>query len=266
MILLFFCILLIIGLLRKFLNLEYRWPDVVVACIPVVVWLLVSGGISSVEIGKFKMETPISKASKKTIETEVNKMAQASVKEEAPESMAYPTDAVSQSDALEPVELPAPDVEVIMLVTGREYTGEGLSNRVRMLVGNTRVKYVIVSTKERTFIGLVRTKDLLQAIDSEQLDPEALAQWLKEDDRVSLDSIPQWIPRAAALSIETEKREALEKMSKLDATLLPVLDEDEGFNGVITRDKITASILKETAEHEEMRAETQMQQVAPPMP
>ena len=55
-------------------------------------------------------------------------------------------------------------------------------------------------------------------------------------------------------------------MSKLDATLLPVLDEDEGFNGVITRDKITASILKETAEHEEMRAETQMQQVAPPMP
>jgi len=56
---------------------------------------------------------------------------------------------------------------------------------------------------------------------------------------------------------------ALDKMTRLKVTLLPVLSADGSFNGVITRDKITSSILKETVEQEGAAAFA-VQQMAPP--
>ena len=63
--------------------------------------------------------------------------------------------------------------------------------------------------------------------------------------------MPGFVSSEKALHKKDDKRKALEMMNSEDAQVLPVLDEEGKFDGIVDRSKLTASILTEIAQRVE---------------
>ena len=70
-------------------------------------------------------------------------------------------------------------------------------------------------------------------------------------DKNELATLPGFVSSEKALHKKDDKRKALEMMNSEDAQVLPVLDQEEKFDGIVDRSKLTASILTEIAQRVE---------------
>ena len=81
--------------------------------------------------------------------------------------------------------------------------------------------------------------------------PDNLAEWINAGSKADLEDLPGFASAARALPRKTSKRKALEMMNAADTPVLPVLDEDGKFDGIVDRSKLAASILTEIAQRVE---------------
>jgi CBS-domain-containing membrane protein len=63
--------------------------------------------------------------------------------------------------------------------------------------------------------------------------------------------LPGFVSSEKALHKKDDKRKALEMMNSEDAQVLPVLDEEGKFDGIVDRSKLTANILTEIVQRVE---------------
>jgi hypothetical protein len=76
-------------------------------------------------------------------------------------------------------------------------------------------------------------------------------------DKAFLESIPDFVPRDAAVSSATSKKETLERMAKLGATWLPVANGNGRLVGAVERAEVTASTILDLTSNFERLAETE---------
>ena len=232
--------LLVVLRLKFGSRFEIRNTDILIALIPVALWLVFAGKIKSLEFGGFKIEAAFAEAAKESVKHQVTpvKLPVERVRvdlkrgvEEIPKLIRHRTEAL-----------------IFKLGYG-SYYGPAIEEYLRRLTASPFLKYVVIQNTDGTFFGLLDARELnaFLNVHTHGLDARKFAKWLNRSDRVALSNLPGFIAQENAINEETDKRSALQMMDRLDRDFLPVVDKLKRFVGVVKRSRLTASLIVDVA-------------------
>jgi CBS domain protein len=244
-------------------RFEIKNTDVVLALVPVALWLFLTGKIQEFGFGEVKIVAAIKVASKAPIDAQVSKF--------------LPVDAVplfEKGGSGEITRAVQKKAQALGFHLGRgHYTGSAIRAYLEELTQYPYLRYVVLNNQDDTFFGLVDARQLAEILRSERLQPPSstpgpslsgeqaqfairpeprltsnnLAKWLNEGNAEELKTLPGFIAASDALDSNAKRQKALERLNALNVQTIPVVDETKKFIGVVDRSKLTASILTEIA-------------------
>ncbi|MGC4039535.1 MAG: CBS domain-containing protein [Flavobacterium sp.] len=139
-------------------------------------------------------------------------------------------------------------------VGGCDYKVEDdIENKVE-LPGGIPYKYIIFQQKciddpkgnrQGEFWGIISFEDYKEIFlcPTPQTTGKVLLTWIKSKNITKLKSIPSFVTIDDAITLETNKLTALEKMERLNVDFLPVVTQENLFLGVITKERITSNLM-----------------------
>ncbi len=236
----FVAILAVLVLLRaKNSRLEVKPADIVVAILPVVLFLLVTGKLQKLEIGEsgVKIETAFVEASKSAIVSQIAPLA------------GLPAEPIRMDPKRGVEEIPKliqHKTEGLLFRLGHGgYWGPAISEYFRMLAKQPFLKYIIIENPDGTFFAMADARELIELFQAERPPYSArdFAKWLNKADTKALSQLPGFVSAKDAVSKDADKGEALRKMEALNLDNLPVIDKTGRFVGILNRSRLTASLL-----------------------
>lgn len=236
----FIVILTLIIIIRaKYSKFEVRPADIVLALVPIIIYLLVSGEIKTLQYGGLKIETAFVKATESAITPQVTPIPITNL----------PISEIEVRTKGFPLEIP-PLIEgkaeglEFRLGDGR-YAGFAISKYLYVLTKYPFFHYMIINFADGTFFGMSNGPALhnLLLSSSSPFNADDVATWLNNSNTKALTRLPGFISAQDALNEKTDKRKALEKMETLNADTLPVINEAHKFVGIVDRSRLTASLL-----------------------
>ncbi len=223
-------------------KVEVRLADAAIDVIPIVLWLFISGQIAKFSVGTGGIEV---EATKEAILTASAKPigGQVSALPVAPVEMALK----GSVDAIP--DLVRREVQAIHLVLGfAGYEAQALDQYLTTLARYPFFRYVIFSNPDQSLFGVIDGRKLAAILESRTVglswpDFAAMLNRGGPAERERLSRIPGFIPSANAVGRNTDKRQVLERMEKLGVEWLPVVRDDQRFEGVVDRSRLTASLI-----------------------
>jgi hypothetical protein len=224
-------------------KIDIRNSDVVLALVPVALWLFLTGKIQEFGFGEVKIVAAIKLASNAPVGPEVSKLTIDAVRE--------PVRMMSKG---------GPDVIPQMISTKSQalgftigqggYAGPAIADYLDQLTQYPFLRYVVLSNPDGTFFGIADARQIEEIVraSNPRFNVENVAEWINGAARSELAALPGFVSSEKALHKKDDKRKALERMNAEDAQVLPVLDEAGKFDGIVDRSKLTASILTEIAQ------------------
>ena len=210
----------------------------VLALVPVALWLFTSGRVQELTVGEVKIVAAIKQASNSPVAAQVTRLPVDLVR-------ADPKEGLSQLP-----ELKRKGAQALSFQLGYGgYYGPVLRQYLDELMQLPSFRYVVINRAAGTLFGLLDSRQLTSLLKagSGQVDPDRFAEWLNRSNTTELSSLPSFIPAKDALRKISETRTALELMNSLDVQTLPVVDDAGRFVGVVDRSKLTASMLIDIA-------------------
>ncbi|MFH7319969.1 hypothetical protein ACHHRT_05060 [Desulfurivibrio sp. D14AmB] len=236
----FLAILAALVLLRaKNSRFEVKPSDIVVAVVPVVVFLLVTGKLQTLEIGEggLKIESAFVKAGEVSIDQQVEPLTGVP----AEPVRLDPKEAVSKIPQL--IER---RTEGLLFRLGHGgYWGPAIEEYFAALSRQPFFKYLIIEHPDGRFFGIVDARALTELLQNSNAPYRAddLARWLNQTDTKKLAQLPGFVAANDAIPTGTDKFQALQRMETLGVERLPAVDEVQRFVGMIERSRLTASLL-----------------------
>lgn len=236
----FLAILVVLVLLRaRSARFEVKPADIVVAVVPVVLFLLVTGKLQKVEIGEggVKIEAAFVKASEQLIDPQVAPLTGVP----AEPVRLDPKEAVSKIP-----QLLARQTEGLLFRLGHGgYWGPAIVEYFVALSRQPFLKYLIIEQPDGRFFGLADARALTELLQNPNAPFRAddLARWFNEGDTKALTRLPGFVAAADAIPTGTDKFQALQRMEALGVERLPAVDEAQRFVGMVERSRLTASLL-----------------------
>jgi hypothetical protein len=242
----FLLILTLLVVLRaRSTRLEVKPSDVVVAVVPVVVFLLVTGKLQKLEITSTGVDletatTAIVKAA--TSEVQVTQLPYARVsvgpkggEAEIPEFVQRKTEGL-----------------VFMLGGPVHYDGAAIQHYLLALTRAPFLKYLIFEEADGSFLGMSDARALAGWVSAQPplFRTDDLADWLNNREKSELSGLPGFIAVADAVNERTDNATALQLMETLQqksgtsVDTLPVVNsETKKLVGIVNRSRLTASLL-----------------------
>lgn len=213
--------------------------SILIAVLPVVIWLLVAGKITSFKAFGVELKSAINQLSKETIDTDSGLLASSKIDYEAVES--NPKEDVSQIQSFIRRRVPALSFEIRRK---NYYTTEAIEQWISQLSDHDFFKWVIFLDNKGRFAGLI-PRDKLRTLGVRWLENgtrgyDSIKQRIENH---NVHDLPGFIGPESAVTASHTKGEAIEKFSKLEADDLPVVDADRKFAGVLNRGKLHSSLL-----------------------
>lgn len=242
----FVIILAMLVLLRaKNSRFEVKPADIVVAVLPVIVFLLVTGKLQKFEIGEsgVKIETAFVQAQASSIRSQVTPLT------------GLPSEPVRIDPKRGTEDIPqliAHKTEGLLFRLGAGgYWGPAIEEYFRLLARQPFLKYVVIENPDETFFALADARELMKLLQSERPPYTAtqLAEWLNAGNKDALAQLPGFIAATQALNNKTDKGHALRKMEEMNVDILPVIDDKRRFAGIVNRSRLTASLLIDMSEN-----------------
>lgn len=226
-------------------RFEVRPADIVVAVLPIVVFLLVTGKLQKFEIGEsgVKIETAFVKASASAIVSQVTPL------------IGLPAEPIRLDMKRGVEEIPqliAGKTEGLLFRLGHGvYWGPAIEEYFRLLSRQPFFKYLIIENSNRTFFAMADARDLtgLFLVDRPPYTARDFAEWLNTANKEALARLPGFITSQHAVTKEADKGQTLRKMEALNVDTLPVVDNKGYFAGIVNRSRLTASLLIDIAEN-----------------
>jgi hypothetical protein len=246
----FVLILALLVLIRaKNSRFEVKPADIVVAVVPVIVFLLVTGKLQKFEIGEggVKIETAFVKASTSAITSQITPLTGLP---------AEPIAIDAKRGVAEIPKLVKQKTEGLLFRLGHGgYYGQAIDKYLVQLTKEPFLKYLIFENPDRTFFGMASAREL-SALFQTQRPPftaKDFAGWLNSGNKAALTRLPGFIGRQNALNQQTDKRQALQTMESVNMDTLPVVQEEARFAGIVNRSRLTASLLIDLANNLEKK-------------
>ncbi len=223
-------------------RFEIKATDIVVAVLPVLIFLLVTGKIQKFEVGELKIETAFVNASASAIASQVSAVS---------ELPAEPVETAAKGGLREIPRLIAEKSEGLRFRLGHGgYWGPAIEEYLVKLTRYPFLRYVIIDNSDGTFFGIADAREITALLTSRGAphDSGDFARWLNASDIRALRQISGLLRVEDALTEVADKREALQQMERLDADILPVVDAERRFVGVVDRSRLTASLIIDVAQ------------------
>lgn len=223
-------------------KVEIKSSDILLALIPVILWLVLTGRIRELTVGDVKIVSAIKSASQSPIEPYVSKLTELPV-----ESIEVnPKEGVRDIPRL--IEKKSQALSFQMGL-GR-YWGPAINEYFNALIQYPFFRYIVINNKDQIFFGMADARQLESIIrsPSEELYFQRFAQWLNASNESELAGLPGFISAEKSLKIVSDRLQALQLMNALDVQVLPVVDNSGRFFGIVDRSKLTTSIVVDVAE------------------
>lgn len=225
---------LLVLFLRKKIGKEYeiKNTDILIGLVPLALWLLLTGKITSFEYGDLKIVTAFTEANNKPITETITKIYKTNIPSAEKGSM-YELKRVLESKP-----------EALIFYSGQDrYVSHIIEEYLRTLSAST-LKYLIIKNSNDQFVGMVSVNLFMAQVLSESasIQPIEFAEWLNNGDNKKFTSIEGFITRDQSIPESISKIAALEQMEKLKSRFLPIISENK-FVGIIERDQLSASLL-----------------------
>jgi len=236
----FLIILAILVLLRaKSSRFEVKPSDIVVAVVPVVLFLLVTGKLQKFEIGEggVKIETAFVQASKASIDPQVTPLT------------GLPSEPIQLDPKTAVSEIPRlieRQTEGLLFRLGHGgYWGPAIEEYFSALGRQPFFKFVIIEHPDGRFFGLADARALNELLSNQgaPYGADQFARWLNQSDTKALSRLPGFIGEDQAVRKGTDKFEALLKMEELNVDWLPAVNDQQRFAGIVERSRLMASLL-----------------------
>jgi hypothetical protein len=227
-------------------QIDIRNSDIVLALVPVALWLFLTGKIQEFAFGEVKIVAAIKVAAKAPVGPQVSKLTLDTVRE--------PVRTMTKGGPEVVPQMINTKSQALSFTIGQGgYVGSAIADYLEKLTQYPFLRYIVMNNPDGTFFGIADARQVADIIRSSsgRFNVENLADWLNGGNKEQLEELPGFIPSSKALHKDEDKQKALEKMNSLDVQVLPVLDEAGRFDGIVDRSKLTASILTEIAQHVE---------------
>lgn len=226
-------------------RFEVKPADIVVAVLPIVVFLLVTGKLQKFEIGEggVKIETAFVKASTSAIVSQVTPLT------------GLPSVPIRLDPKRGVEEIPkliARKTEGLLFRLGHGgYWGPAIKEYFRLLARQPFLKYLIIENPDGTFFAMSDARELTGLFQAERPPYSAsdFAEWLNAANREALARLPGFIASQHSVTKEADKSQTLRKMEALNLSTLPVVDNQRHFVGIVNQSRLTASLLIDVAEN-----------------
>jgi len=220
--------------LRIGAKFEIKNSDILIALIPVALWLILTGKVQVFEFGGFKIESAFINASQNVITKQIDKVK-------------LPVEKITYGRKGIVDEIPGlimKETEALTFELGYGgYYGPAIAEYLSKLSEHSFFKYVIFS-KNGGFFGIVNARELNSLFKTKgRAYWSNFAQWVNEPKVDMLSRLPGFVSIKDALKNDDDKQKALEKMEALNIDTLPVINEMNGFIGLIDRSRLTASLI-----------------------
>ncbi len=226
--------------LKLIKNFEVRQSDILIALIPIVLWLLFTGKIEKLEFGDLKIQTAFLEASEAPITKQII-------------SLKLPVEKIRMNPKGRADEIPGliqNQTEGLVFTLGYGYYfGPTIKQYLKRLTLFPFFKYIIINDRDGKFFGMINARDLesLFSLSEHNFTSNDFADWVNNSDTKLLSKIPFLIPSKYAIKKETNKQSALETMEKLNIEVLPVVNKEGMFTGIVDRSRLTASLIIDVA-------------------
>lgn len=224
--------------------IEIKTPDIIVAILPVFIFLLISGKLSKFELSEsgLKIETAINEAAKSQISG-----LEMSVDLEKLPARSLSTDPKSMVEDIP--ELINKKTEALSFKLGFDgYNGKAIYWFLSELTEKPYLKHLIFLDNEGKFFGISPASSFIKLYPDSGRSYEQLASWLINNNEEKIKAfVPGIITHEEALMSTTSRNAALSKMVELKVNELPVLDGKGNFVGMVERNAISSSLLLEIA-------------------
>jgi hypothetical protein len=219
-------------------KVEIKTNDILVALIPIVLLLFLTGRISKLKFGDLEIEQAFKEAYAKPIKSDVTAVdktpestIQADMKRIQPQSKG--------SLGMIPI-LASRETEALTFQLGSSnYRGDIIYEYFRKL---PQLKYIILKDRNNAFYGLLRAETLNKMTEANQYSWYNFADDIRTNNLQQIQQLPSFVPRAAGVTAQTSRLEAMETFEKLNLNEIPVLQDNE-FIGVLERDKVVNKLL-----------------------
>jgi CBS domain-containing protein len=227
-------------------KIDIRNSDVVLALVPVALWLFLTGKIQEFGFGEVKIVAAIRLASTAPVGPEVSKLTIDAVREPVRMMSKGGPDVIPQMISTKS--------QGLSFTIGRGgYAGPAIADYLDQLTQYPFLRYVVLNNSDDTFFGIADARQIEEVVRAAnpRFSVYNIADWINGADKTELAALPGFVSSEKALHKKDDKRKALETMNSEDAQVLPVLDEEGKFDGIVDRSKLTASILTEIAQRVE---------------
>ncbi len=218
-------------------KFEIKNSDIILALLPVVLILFLSGKIESFEFGDLKVKAAFEQASSKEINSQVNLLKGIPVSEletDTKESVGkIPQLIQNKTESLE-----------FRLGHGGYYWS-AIRDYFVALRSHSLLKYVIVNDSDGTFFGMYEASLLVNYLEAENSDTRYVEfeKFLNQSDREGLLELPGFISADRALSNDANRSNALTEMESYNLNFLPVVNDAKQLQGIVERSRLTASLI-----------------------
>lgn len=224
-------------------RFEVKPTDIIVAVVPIIVFLLVTGKLQKFEVGEggVKIETAFVKASTSAIVSQVSPLT------------GLPTKPVRLDPKRGVEDIPrliAHKTEGLLFRLGHGgYWGPAIEEYFRLLAKQPFLKYLVIENSDSTFFAMADARELIALFQAEHspFTAKDFAEWLNRSDTKALSRLPGFIPAKYTVTKEADKGQTLRKMETLNLEILPVVDNKGYFVGIVNRSRLTASFLIDVA-------------------
>ena len=235
----FFLILLALLLIRRRRkDFEVRSSDVLVAVIPIAIWLVGTGKVKLIEFGGFKIESAFEQAASASVKSQV-----AVIQSSLPVD---PVRATSKSGTDDIPRLIENKSEALSFTVGvRGYDADAVATYLQRLSEKPYFKYLLIVGADGTFVGLANGREIASLARSQPAITRNLVEWLENSRTNSLAELPGYVSAAEAITQDSDRLAALDRMETLNRELLPVLDSANRLSGVVSRSRLVAGLVQE---------------------
>ena len=233
-------VLMIFIRMRYLKNTEVKQTDIVMALIPVVLWLFFSGRIEKFEFGDLKIQSAFLEASTTPITNQITRIK-------------FPVRMVTSNRKSGVAEIPrlinARTEALAFNLSYGGYVGSAIEEYLKRLTAYPFFSYIVINDRSNKFAAIANASELYTIFQNQQGDFDAndFTNWLRRSNMNELAKLPGFIGAENAIQRDIDKKAVLEKMEKLNVEMLPVVDENGEFSGVVDRSRLTASLIIDVA-------------------
>jgi len=236
-IIVFFLLLVLIVLIKRKTGntLAVSNTDIILALLPIVIFLLLSDKIKSLQFGDLKIETAFKNAQNKNIEKQISEIQFKTLT------------SFNKGTLFELDEKLKSKPEALKFIVGYpNYDYYVVEEYLRRLSSST-VKYIVFESAGHEFIAMITLYDLnnqlLDDVSQTSNKIRAFTDFLTTNNINALKSLRGILTYENSANETTLKKEALKKMQVANSSFIPVTDNNRKLLGIIEDSKLTSSLL-----------------------